>query len=129
MTNLRALLSHNIKKRREILGISQAKLAEKVNTSTNYIAQIEQQNKFPSSEMLERIASALEIDSPELFSMGPFPVEAIKRFYEEIKADFDVRIASLVKANLNVTVLGGNKPLYEKAKPPSYHGMAAEKSK
>jgi len=99
MTSLRVLLSQNIKKRRELLGISQAKLADKVNTSTNYIAQIEQQNKFPSSEMLERIASALEIDSPELFNMGPFPVEAIKQFYEGIKADFDVRLASLVKSN------------------------------
>jgi predicted transcriptional regulator len=30
MTNLRALLSRNIKKRREKLGLSQAKLAERV---------------------------------------------------------------------------------------------------
>jgi len=98
MTNIRALLAHNIKKRREKLGISQAKLAEKADTSTNYIAQIEQQNKFPSSEMLERLAVALEIDTPELFSLGPFPIEAIQRFNEGIKADIEKRIEQLIKS-------------------------------
>jgi len=87
MTNLRSLLSDNIKKRREFLGISQATLAERVETSTHYISQIERKNKFPSSDMLERIAAALEFDTPELFSTAPFPQEAIKEFQEGIKAD------------------------------------------
>jgi transcriptional regulator with XRE-family HTH domain len=99
MTSLRTLLSYNIKKRREKLGISQAKLAERADTSTHYIAQIEQQNRFPSSEMLERIAFALEIDSPELFSSVPFPVEAIQQFHEGIKADVEKRIERLMKSN------------------------------
>ena len=73
--------------RRRILGISQAKLAEKISTSTHYIVQIEQKNKFPSPEMLERIANALEIDSPQLFSMDSFSDIAIKRFQEGILAD------------------------------------------
>jgi transcriptional regulator with XRE-family HTH domain len=99
MTSLRALLARNIKKRREKLGLSQAKLAEKVDTSTNYIAQIEQQNKFPSSEMLERIALALEFDSSELFSLGPFPAEALQQFQEGIKIDIEDRIERLIKSN------------------------------
>jgi hypothetical protein len=36
---------------------------------------IEMERKFPSPEMLERIAGALKIDSPELFSMKAFPLE------------------------------------------------------
>jgi len=111
MTDLRALLSENIKIRRDLLGISQARLAEKVGTSPNYIAQIEQMNKFPSVEMLERIAGALEMDSPDLFNRGAFPVDAVKRFYEEVKTDFDKRLASLVKTNLKVTVPDNEKPL------------------
>jgi transcriptional regulator with XRE-family HTH domain len=99
MTSLRALLSRNIKKRREKLGISQAKLAEKVDTSTNYIAQIEQQSRFPSSEMLERIAVALEFDSWELFSVGPFPPEALQQFQEGVKADIEKRVEKLMKSN------------------------------
>ena len=84
MTSLRALLAHNIKQRRRILGITQANLAAKVGTSTHYIGQIELENKFPTPEMLERIASALEIDSPQLFSQEFFPVESIKRFQEGV---------------------------------------------
>jgi len=98
MTNIRTLLSSNIKKRREKLGISQAQLAEKADTSTNYIAQIEQQTRFPSSEMLERIAKALKFDSAELFSAGPYSPEAIKRFQEGIKADIEERLESLFKS-------------------------------
>ena len=98
MTNIRTLLSYNIKKRREKLGISQAQLAEKAGTSTNYVAQIEQQNKFPSSEMLERIAFALEFDSWELFSVGPYSTEAIQRFQEGLKADFEERLENLLKS-------------------------------
>ena len=95
MTSLRTLLSDNIKKRREKLGISQAQLAEKAGTSTNYIAQIEQKNKFTSSEMLERIAKALEFDSAELFSAGKLPEEALKQFKEGLKAVFNILNISL----------------------------------
>ena len=89
MTSLRSLLSSNIRKRRQFLGISQAKLAEKVETSTHYIAQIEQMNKFPSVEMLERIAIALEFDSPELFSTQVFTDEAIKIVQDMVQTDLD----------------------------------------
>lgn len=105
-------MSDNIKKRRKFLGISQAILAEKVNTSTHYIAQIEQMNKFPSSEMLERIAKALEFDSPELFSVGPFSAEALKQFQEGVKADINTanssieeRVEKLMKSNEPFSVL------------------------
>ena len=62
MTSLRSVLAFNIKEQRLILGISQSKLAERVNTSTHYIGMIESEKKFPTPEMLERIATALEIE-------------------------------------------------------------------
>jgi len=99
MISLRSLLSSNIKNRRKHLGISQAALAEKVNTSAHYIAQIEQENRFPTPEMLERIAFALEIDNFELFSAVPFPSEAIQTFQKGIKADIEERLDTLMKAN------------------------------
>ena len=73
MTSLRSVLAFNMKAQRHILGITQAQLAEKVNTSTNYIALIESKKKFPTPEMLERIAAALEIDAPALFSIKLYP--------------------------------------------------------
>ena len=96
MTNLRALLAFNIKKRRQILGVSQAKLAERVATSAHYIGQIEQKNKFPSPEMLERIAAALDLDSPALFSMTSYTDDAIKRFQNAVQSDLEAALSKAV---------------------------------
>ena len=96
MTDIRVLLAYNIKKRRKALGISQEKLAEKVSTSTHYIGQIEQKNKFPSPEMMERIAAALEIDTPQLFSMASYTDEAVKRFKEGVTSDLETALTEVV---------------------------------
>jgi len=74
MTSLRSVLAFNMKAQRHILGITQEQLSERVNTSTNYIALIESKKSFPSPEMLERIASALGIDAPALFSTKSYPL-------------------------------------------------------
>jgi transcriptional regulator with XRE-family HTH domain len=85
MTNLRKLLSHNMKERRKILNITQHKLAERVGTSAYYIAMIETLKKYPSPEMLQRIAAGLEIDTPELFSMASsYPEEVIRKFQRDV---------------------------------------------
>jgi len=76
---LKTLLALNMKKQRQNLGISQAALAERVETSTHYIAMIELQRKTPSLVMIERIAKALEIESPELFSMKTILTESVKK--------------------------------------------------
>jgi transcriptional regulator with XRE-family HTH domain len=68
MTNIRDVLAKNMKAYRNALGLSQARLAERVDTSTHYIGMIETKNNFPSPEMLERIAAALGIDTLDLFS-------------------------------------------------------------
>ena len=101
MTNLRVLLAHNMKRRRRILAITQAKLAEKVSTSTHYIGQIEQKKKFPSPEMLERIAAALDVDSPQLFSMESFSGEAIKRFQDGVLSDLEAAVTATVAARVS----------------------------
>jgi transcriptional regulator with XRE-family HTH domain len=109
MTNIRGLLSFNIKKRRQILGISQVNLAEKVGTSTQYIGQIEQNKKFPSPEMLERIAEALEVDSPQLFSMEAYSQTAIQQFKENLKSNLEKAIDDFIDKGLNeVEILGVN---------------------
>jgi len=83
MTNLRQLLGSNIKIYRNACGISQSKLAERVDTATNYISAIEAGRRFPSVEILEKIASALEIDTPELFSVKNVQISIEKREIEE----------------------------------------------
>ncbi|MDR1617517.1 MAG: helix-turn-helix domain-containing protein [Treponema sp.] len=80
MTNIRDLLAKNMKAYRRALGLSQAKLAERANTSTHYIGMIETKNKFPSPEMLERLALALGIDTIEMFSEGSSLPETLKDY-------------------------------------------------
>jgi len=89
MTSLRHILALNIKDRRRFLGLSQAKLAEKVNTAPTYIAMIESETRSPSIEMLERIAMALNIDPPDLFSKEVHSVELIKNFHDAVLSDFE----------------------------------------
>jgi transcriptional regulator with XRE-family HTH domain len=71
MTNIRELLGSNIRAYRNNLGISQEKLAENINMATNYLGLIEGGKKFPSADMIERIAAALGEDTPALFSLAP----------------------------------------------------------
>jgi transcriptional regulator with XRE-family HTH domain len=101
MTSLRILLAQNIKEKRGILGISQAKLAERVKTSTHYIGQIEIGNKYPTPEMLERIAAALEMDSPQLFSMATFSKEIIWEYKKEVMSDLESMVAKVFTKRLN----------------------------
>jgi transcriptional regulator with XRE-family HTH domain len=85
MTNLRALLAKNIKAYRRELKLSQAKLAEKAGTATHYIAMIEGSKNFPSPEMIERIALALNKDSLDLFAIAPLHREWQDEILSEIE--------------------------------------------
>lgn len=65
---LKHVLAANIRNHRQLMGFSQAKLAEIANIAPGYIAMIELEKKFPSDAVLEHIANALKIDHTELFS-------------------------------------------------------------
>ena len=87
MIDIRELLAANIKENRRKMGLTQEKLAEKANMSLQYLAIIELARKFPSGEMLERLAVALEIETHELFSITPSPQNELEQLRREIKND------------------------------------------
>jgi transcriptional regulator with XRE-family HTH domain len=64
---LKEVFVQNLREYRKESGISQAILAEKCETSTSYIGQIEIGNRFPSLEMIEKMAAALQIKPYLLF--------------------------------------------------------------
>ena len=97
MTDLRKVLASNLKLYRKTLGISQAKLAEMANITDNYIALIECGKRFPSINMLEKIANALEKDTLELFSIKP--IEKTKN--ELLKAAILADIEHIITNRLN----------------------------
>jgi transcriptional regulator with XRE-family HTH domain len=64
---LKSVFIENLRKYRKERGFSQAALAEKCDTSTSYIGQIEIGNRFPSLELIEKLATALQIRPHLLF--------------------------------------------------------------
>ncbi|MDR0864675.1 MAG: helix-turn-helix domain-containing protein, partial [Candidatus Symbiothrix sp.] len=94
MTKLRKLLASNMKAYRNELGLSQAKLADKVDTATNYIAMIEGEKRFPTDTMIERIAAALEKDPSDLFAITPIQ----QQWQDEILSELEKMIQDKRKA-------------------------------
>ena len=84
MISLRGILADNLKAYRRKCKISQSKLAEKAGISTQYIAMIELSRQFPTPEVIERIAKALNIEAYELFSVPPSPENAMERLHKDI---------------------------------------------
>lgn len=64
---LRKIFIDNLKAIRKEKKISQMKIAELCETSTSYIGEIEIGKKFPSVEMIEKLANALNIKAYEFF--------------------------------------------------------------
>jgi transcriptional regulator with XRE-family HTH domain len=95
MTNIRELLAANIRNSRREMGLTQAKLAEKADTATHYIAMIEGGKNFPSPEMIEKIAACLDKDSADLFSIKPIKHDWKKEILSEINQLITTRIATL----------------------------------
>lgn len=89
MENLRIILAKNLRENRQRLGMTQPKLAELADLSTHYVAMIENTRKFPTPEVLERLATAFGIDSHELFSVQPSPENALERLHKEVVTDIN----------------------------------------
>jgi transcriptional regulator with XRE-family HTH domain len=64
---LKQIFIANLKEFRKRKRFSQMKLAEKCDTAASYIGEIEIGRKFPSTEMIEKIAKALNIEPQWLF--------------------------------------------------------------
>ena len=102
MTDIRQLLGTNIKIYRKSSNLTQAKLAEKVNTATNYISAIEAGRRFPSVEMLKKIALALGVDTPKLFVVENIHLDSMKRELEEqIWLDIGQNLSNFVAKKLD----------------------------
>jgi transcriptional regulator with XRE-family HTH domain len=97
MENIREILANNIKENRRRLGISQPRLAELADLSTHYVAMIEGCRKFPTPDVLGRLAAALEIEPHELFAAPPSPEWALERLRQEVVADIKAALAGIEK--------------------------------
>jgi len=95
-SKLRHILALNIRNHRNILGLSQAKLAENADIAPGYLAMIELEKSFPSDEVLERIAHALKIDPVRLFSETCYPVEAVRSFQKSVLEEVEKAVITQI---------------------------------
>jgi transcriptional regulator with XRE-family HTH domain len=84
MTNIKAILAQNLKENRRRLGITQPELAERAAMSTQYLAMIETARKFPTADILDRLAAALGINPHQLFSVDVSPERVMEQLQQAI---------------------------------------------
>lgn len=105
LIDLRRILSINIKKHRELTGLSQEKLAEKAGISSNMLRDIEGCRTWVSDKTLINIAEALETDTYRLFM--PETVHEDENYrtvlldmtktFAKAKSDFDKNLDNALK--------------------------------
>jgi transcriptional regulator with XRE-family HTH domain len=84
MASIREILANNIKEYRRNYGFSQEKLAELAGISTQYLATVETCRKFPSPEVMDRLAEALNIETHELFIFASSPQKELEKLRQDI---------------------------------------------
>ena len=99
--SIREIFAKKLRENRRQCGFSQEKLAENVGISTQYLAMMEIARKFPSAEVLERLAMAMNINVYELFLIDHSPRDELeqlrKDIISEMKQTFDESFRLLSK--------------------------------
>jgi transcriptional regulator with XRE-family HTH domain len=87
---LRRILSSNIKHYRGLRRWSQVKLAEEIDISTNFLADIETGKSWVSSLTLVKLANCFGIEVYELFRPENAPNDEIKEAVKSLVNDISV---------------------------------------
>jgi len=107
---LKQIFISNMKEFRKKEGISQMKLAEFCNTSPTYIGEIEVGKKFPSMDMIEKIAAILRIkpyhffidrteQNPDINVENTYP-KLPKSMRNEIRSELNFSMNELIRETL-----------------------------
>jgi transcriptional regulator with XRE-family HTH domain len=95
------LIGTRIKELRKNRGLSQEELAEKADTSPNYLSRMERGTENPTLEMLVKISRALRVEMWEIFDFGhAMPLDELKESLGKF-----VKEASEQKIRLTVKIL------------------------
>ena len=113
---IREILALNLKLNRQKCGLTQEKLAEKAGISSNYLSMVEISKKFPTPEMLDRLAEALEIDTIQLFDASSTPEERAMLHLEKSIIDNINKQQQQALAEMKKTVINAVKESFDKRK-------------
>jgi len=97
---LKQIFICNMKEFRKKEGISQMKLAECLNASPTYIGEIEVGKKFPSMDMIERIAAILKI-KPYLFFIDRTAEQTDASAYPKLPRSMQNELRSELNFSIN----------------------------
>ena len=100
MAHLQDIFTKNLRNLRRKCGITQAELAEKVNVYTHHIGMIEMSRNYPTLELVERIAKALNVEIYELFVDTIYPAKELVRLRQEIREDMVQLLEDLLEKTL-----------------------------
>ena len=65
--SLREIVAKNLRRIRHARGLSQEELADRAGVNRNYIGLLEREKNAATVDMLERIATVLEVDPMDFF--------------------------------------------------------------
>jgi transcriptional regulator with XRE-family HTH domain len=96
MKRLGMIFIKNLKEYRKKCGFTQAQLAEKVNVTSHYIGMLEMGRNFPATDLIERIAKALNIEMYELFVESTSPTKELEKLRHDIMLEIKKTITETV---------------------------------
>lgn len=92
------LIGRRIKEIRKRKGLSQDTLAEKADTSPNYLSRMERGTENPTLDMLIKISEGLEVEMSELFDFSHQEStkalkELLKKLASQVDGDANLKMA------------------------------------
>lgn len=97
MNDIKTLFGRKIKEYRKKRNITQAQLAEMVNVDNKHISCIESGKNFPSPNLIERLATSLNVEPKDLFEF--YYLQEPK----DLKAEIISMLDKLNENNLSLT--------------------------
>jgi len=101
MKRLGTIFVKNLKEYRKKSGLTQAQLAEKVKVTAHYIGMLEMGRNFPATDLIERIANALNIEMYELFVESHSPTKELEQLRQDIMLEIKKTITETVREAFN----------------------------
>ena len=100
---LKQVFIQNLKKFRKNEGLSQMKLAEYCNTATSYIGDIEIGRRFPSIDMIEKMALAFRIEPYHFFKSQTEnnPVFDTENLFPQLPNSMKKQIKTQIKTQID----------------------------
>jgi len=96
MKRLGMIFIKNLKEYRKKCGFTQAQLAEKVKVTPHYVGMLEMGRNFPTNDLIERIAKALDIEMYELFVESHSPSKELEKLRHDIMIEIKKTITETV---------------------------------